>query len=123
MKASDFRIGNLINYKIVDNLDSRKEWFEVSEIDHDDLRVLVIKHKMNQDYQSIILTEEWLLKFGFKETKEDKKIKWFVKNRLEIVIGEVNFIVYDHLVLKHIKYIHQLQNLHFALTGKELKIK
>jgi hypothetical protein len=65
MEAKDLRIGNLVNYKIVDKLDSRKEWYEVSKIDIDDLRVLQVKDEMNQDYKPIPLTEEWLLKFGF----------------------------------------------------------
>ena len=70
----------------------------------------------------IKITEEWLLKFGFKETKEDKKLKWFSKDRLDIVLGEDNFIVFDHLVLKHLKCVHQLQNLYFSLTARELTV-
>lgn len=70
----------------------------------------------------IILTNEWLINFGFKETKENKKIKWFTKDRLDIVLGEENFIVFDHLVIKNIKYVHQLQNLYFAFTGSELTV-
>ena len=67
----------------------------------------------------IILTNEWLINFGFKETKEDKKIKWFTKDRLDIVLGEENFIVFDHLVIKNIKYVHQFQNLYFSLKQNE----
>ena len=70
----------------------------------------------------IILTNEWLINFGFKETKEDKKIKWFTKDRLDIVLGEENFIVFDHLVIKHIKYVHQFQNLYFSLKQNELTV-
>lgn len=70
----------------------------------------------------IILTNEWLINFGFKETKEDKKIKWFTKDRLDIVLGEENFIVFDHLVIKNIKYVHQFQNLYFSLKQNELTV-
>lgn len=73
-------------------------------------------------FKPIPLTEEWLLKFKFKQTNEDNDIKWFTKKRLDIVIGEVNFIVFDHLVLKHIKYVHQFQNLYFSIIGKELTL-
>ena len=40
MKATDFRIGNLVYYHIEDSMDERKEWDEVSPIDYDDLRCL-----------------------------------------------------------------------------------
>ena len=70
----------------------------------------------------IILTNKWLINFGFKETKEDKKLKWFTKDGLDIVLGEENFIVFDHLVLKHIKYVHQFQNLYFSLRQNELTV-
>ncbi|MCT4181808.1 hypothetical protein HZP54_17840, partial [Elizabethkingia anophelis] len=35
--------------------------------------------------------------------------------------GEVLYL--DSIRLEHIKYIHQLQNLHFALGGEELQIQ
>jgi hypothetical protein len=78
--------------------------------------------------EPIPLTEEWLLKFGF-EIKLDN-FNW------NAAIG-VNEIGDFKLSLRHtddfgwfyksrctpIKYVHQLQNLYFALTGEELTIK
>ena len=60
MNATELRIGNLVNYLIIDEVDKRKQWYEVSEIDYDDLRILNNKHEMNKDYQPIPLTEESL---------------------------------------------------------------
>ena len=132
MEAKDLRIGNLVNYKIVDKLDSRKEWYEVSRIDIDDLRVLLAKHEMNKDYQPIQLTEEWLLKFGFAFTFELRKkcylnlnyntFFWFFKNgRVDARINGVEFSE-NHKNKNRLIYVHQLQNLCFALTGKELTL-
>jgi hypothetical protein len=127
MKANDLRIGNLVNYLIIDEMDERKKWFEVSEIDYDDLRIIQNKHEINQDYQPIQLTEEWLLKFGFKQIKPNHY--WFrdwnslrfslIDNNLHCSIGddECGFLY------KMIKYVHELQNLYFALTNEELTIK
>lgn len=138
MKANDLRIGNLVNYLIIDEMDERKKWFEVSEIDYDDLRIIQNKHEVNQDYQPIQLTEEWFFKFGF-----------FVKNfDYAIFISECGLVwltlipqdeecsAYSVCVtqtdpdgddqtafLSDISYVHQLQNLYYALTNQELTIQ
>jgi hypothetical protein len=118
LSATDLRIGNLYYYRVVDHSDQRKEWFEVSKIDYDDLRVIAIKDEMNQDYQPIPLTEEWLLKFGFEVYEfNHKENQYGFKDRL-IVIRDGFFCDYGSSVI--IKHVHQLQNLYFALTGTEL---
>jgi hypothetical protein len=126
MKATELRIGNLVNYKIVDELDERKEWFEPCEIDAVDLQVI------DSDYQPIPLTEEWLLRLGF----EDKKTCFNLSKREELGHDFGDFAVskYDDTQMKvwrgdryiggcHIQHVHQLQNLYFALTGEELTPK
>jgi hypothetical protein len=126
MKATELRIGNLVNYKIVDELDERKEWFEPCEIDAVDLQVI------DSYYQPIPLTEEWLLRFGF----EDKKTCFNLSKREELGHDFGDFAVskYDDTQMKvwrgdrsiggcHIQHVHQLQNLYFALTGEELTPK
>jgi hypothetical protein len=141
MEAKDLRIGNLVNYKIVDKLDSRKEWYEVSKIDIDDLRVLQVKDEMNQDYEPIPLTEEWLLKFGFEKVIYESDETGY-NNDYELDIKGVGLISYsddfscalfgskesskDELGFlpnwDNCKHVHQFQNLYFALTGQELTL-
>ena len=83
-------------------------------------------------FKPISLTEEILLKCGFKITKNDEYPFKYVINkgmRDEIEIEDLNSTTC--FVLSHgrrfsvvkIKYLHQLQNLYFALTGKELEIE
>ncbi len=127
LKATEFRIGNLVNYLIIDELDKRKQWYEVSEIDHDDLYVLGIKDEMNQDYQPIQITEKWLLNFGFLIVETNKCVEAFREN-FRYSIQQVNnseqwFWCDGKNVITNLKYIHQLQNLYFAITGEELTIK
>lgn len=77
----------------------------------------------------IPLTEEWLLKFGFTKKIESDTLTVFW-------IGH-NKVTHDYLFeLKYhdgfpffyrngrhmIYYVHQLQNLYYALTGEELKL-
>jgi len=81
------------------------------------------------------LTEEWLLRFGFvKEVEYKKKINFSRFHLFQISASnpyndnenefKVNFYQSKQCVeLCRIKYVHQLQNLYFALTGEELTLK
>lgn len=74
----------------------------------------------------IPLSEEWLLKFGFNAQHIIKQWYSYVNDHIEIshyskdrcmVFVSASDVAFD------IKYVHQLQNLYFALTGKELTLK
>jgi len=93
--------------------------------------------KFNYQIKPIELNEDWLEKFGlikkylenpFEEggfdLKEDgsKWYYWVDKGVFNLEIqanGEIWFEIYSHY--KHIKYVHELQNLYFCLTGNELQ--
>jgi hypothetical protein len=87
----------------------------------------------------IPLTEEWLLKFGFEDIGLNMSCSnWLVKEQKGIWRQAIR-IAYNErseewsltlecvspptLSIATIKYVHQLQNLYFALTGKELIIE
>lgn len=117
MEAKELRIGNLIIYRIKDDLDERKDWFEISKIDASDLDVL--QAGLDYDYQPIPLTEEWLLKFGY--WKLDHKDAHFVIKGHTIWKCNNLFMCEKNGII--IKSVHQLQNLYFALINNELIIK
>ena len=75
-------------------------------------------------YHPIPLTEEWLDKFGFIHNGMwwDSSQEYFELDTFKdsYVMG-INSCEYNHGI--EIKHVHQLQNLYFALTGEELKIK
>lgn len=80
------------------------------------------------EIKPIPLTEEWLLKFGF--VQGEYKL-WLSIPQIKSEIhfdkfrGSLVCQIYSStgsLIPKDIKYIHQLQNLYFALTGEELEI-
>jgi hypothetical protein len=118
MKAIELRIGNWVftnktEYQI--ELSDFSDWYN----DHN-------SHQYGEFIHPIPLTKEWLLKFGFKAIDERGYSK-------EILIKDdrytFNFVIfktndgYDNDVCLYvIKYVHQLQNLYFALTGEELTI-
>jgi hypothetical protein len=79
------------------------------------------------DIEPIPLTEEWLLKLGFKRIK--KGIGWDKLSDGKLILVEVptnkgNIVAfnYDADKYNYLKYVHQLQNLYFALTGVELQL-
>jgi len=127
MEATQFRIGNLVSWK-----NSGKE-FEIT--------LQSLYEGANLDWKPIPITKEMLLRFGFEEVTD------YIGNFLLIIqknkgggIAEysvwVDFGIENEtnkisimlecqsewLMTKN-KYVHQLQNLYFALTQKELKYK
>ena len=117
MTANELRIGNLIRWKSTGNIE------RVLTIDVSKGRAEYINNVNISDCEPIPLTEEWLLKFGFKDHEyywKKKKVKavWAQRVISTGVRSGISIEKYDH-----IRYIHQLQNLYFALTGKELTLE
>lgn len=127
MKATQFRIGNLVCWR-----DSGKE-FEIT--------LQSLYEGANLDWKPLLITKERLLGFGFEEVEMDngdffltiQKNKGGLIGQYQIWVdlgieNETNettiYLVCENewLVTKN-KYIHQLQNLYFALMQKELKLR
>lgn len=124
MNNSELRIGNLITYE--------SDIVEVSGIS----RSGCIDYNKNgydyggwtsNEYQPIPLTEEWLVKFGLKETKDQDVLRVNYVNYHKGT-DTFNYCIayyfddqgYVDNIFKEVKYVHQLQNLYFALTNEEL---
>jgi hypothetical protein len=127
MKASDLRIGNLV--------DLGNRIAKVTEINH--LACVVVDLEETQDtiedyerVKGIILTEEWLVNLGFM-AYIDFGVKMGTYDKVPLC-GFTYSINTNKVMIMHkgnnnshwldieIKYVHQLQNLYFALTGEEL---
>lgn len=74
------------------------------------------------DFYGLEITEERLLKFGF-ERMEKFPLKYVNKIKDDSLTDFEPVIVIGDMWLKNLKYVHQLQNLYFALTQTELIIK
>jgi len=103
MKANELRIGNWVNEPMSVDFKIRQE--NLCDFANG---YLILK--------PIPLTEKWLGRFCLDNNKtivvgyngDD-----FLKNRMTVRILGSAYI--------HIQYVHQLQNLYFALTGEELQ--
>jgi len=85
------------------------------------------------DLEGILLSSDWLLKLGFNNG--------YNKGYLGINVNNTDFVITEPKMMgewqndyawqykctwekfTEIKFVHELQNLFFALTGKELEIK
>lgn len=79
------------------------------------------------DIEPIPITEEWLLKLGFeKDGYNVDKTFYFEKDVIRINNYEGYFLDNPNEIVGKrlfIKYVHQLQNLYFALTQNELELQ
>ena len=75
-------------------------------------------------FKPIPLTEEWLLKFGFFKYNNAYVLEKPSENIMNFKFSIWNDFTYNSSEFPvELKYVHQLQNLHFALTGTHLILK
>lgn len=121
MKAEELRIGNKV-YRVFDSISDPNDTEVVSLGSINSItNTFVCKDDCIgslDELQHIPLTEEILLKCGFVKCKMSNV---FYLGDFEILLP--TYFKYKDAHLIKIKYLHQLQNLYFALTGKELKIE
>ena len=121
LKASDLRIGNFIKVisstKTFDSFITQAKGYDIVRIEE--------KSFNHWNYEPVILDEGWLLKLGFSEIGGCNE-KNFTNGDYNIFInsiGEVNFLFFrEGDWYQKLSYVHQLQNLYFALTGSELTV-
>ena len=132
MKASELRIGNWIEVKCIAE-ECGGDDFDPQQCN---LQNIISISEGTEDFlfRPIPLTEEWLIKCKGWTKEEDLYIrKLDVINdalRLDYINGDGElcweYYVYNisgqRVGCAYIKYVHELQNLYFALNGEELEI-
>lgn len=118
MKASELRIGNWVEY----NMPYPTPHWQVIEINY------INGDYVESDHRGIPLTEDWLVKLGFDKVVDGNGIMELSIQQFDLRwtkdhgfrLGDMSDHCYEEWNFNHIKYIHQLQNVFFALTGEEL---
>ena len=127
MRVNELRLGNYVDF---DGLSFTIKCISNNFIEADRGRGKV-RFSIN-DLKPIPITEQWLLRLGFEKEKEQDKLLatyFYHKNnisRVEFSDKHGNLYWHDNyssIYHKEIKYVHQLQNIYFALIGEELEIK
>mgnify|MGYP003650274405 CR=1 FL=1 len=121
MEAKELRISNYVNFDFHKDSGGTKG----IEVFISDLEIILQSNFKSKYYTPIPLTEEWLVRFGFERTSYGRKFKGFhlgASSRVlatDVLSGFSWEQVVDEKYLR-ILYVHQLQNLYFALTNEEL---
>ena len=135
MEINQLRIGNWVKPKYSSGIESN----EGTVFCINGYLVSVSTNKNLYDIHlidPIKLTDEWFLKFGF-DLIDDQYYSKHTQcgigglgitkkdyRPLVLVVDERQYDgVYRQVIGKQIEYVHELQNLYFALTGEELKIE
>lgn len=112
----ELRLGNLTK-------DSRGKILTVLELLESYARVYTIRKEWwsstsYDDLEPIELNEDWLFKLGYECNKNEYSISGHDRfNVFQSVKGPYIFCD-DKIAIKYVKYVHELQNIFFALTGK-----
>lgn len=117
IKNYEIRVGNLLEWN--------KKPFKVCAIFRN-VTENELWAKDNNELHPIPLTEEILLKCGFRRENYISKKAWNISfgfyNIWGIIGDKFTLYLNGDETETEIKYLHQLQNLYFALTGTELEI-
>lgn len=134
MEVKELRLRNWIGFGRKENGD-----FLIGQVEglHGDLMGGTVNIKnhdqtfLAQQLFPIPLTEEWLLKFGFEDVtgvyytlhiSPDFKLLLIPADGFYPQLNKADENGWQSVSLNKIEFVHQLQNLYFALTGEELLI-
>lgn len=129
MDCKELRIGNYIRQVKTHNgfewdkirtvaAINKEGYLSVNVLEPNERGVTLSKLKIDK-FSPIPLTEEWLVKFGFKKLptyNQYQKGECFIN----IDYNKKMLFIYNGANKSELHYVHQLQNLYFALTGTEL---
>jgi len=125
MKANELRVNNWVNVTDKD--------YQITQILERGINCGIVG-AMYDIVKPIPLTEEWLERFGFEDLSKERYSNYYKNNGkvwiLNVTIGTENWwcgspsdINGKSKHLRNVEFVHQLQNLYFALTGQELELK
>lgn len=130
VKANELRIGNWVNIGYDCNV-VRIDEFGATLNTYNGVKDLLYFHQT--DIRPIHLTKVWLEKLGFVNNGlEFSNCNIYEKGDYRLLINKDHsgIVSFTHRQISppstqmvEVLYVHQLQNLYFALTGEELTIK
>ena len=122
--ANELRIGNWVLWNGPDHVENAK----ISAISNEEVAFKCGDYGLINEIQPIPLTPEILEKCGLKNGNSELDRNVFYSTNKHLAQFSVNisgsFGIYVGVFIAlrsvHLEYLHQLQNIYFALTGEEL---
>jgi len=135
MKAAQLRLGNLVKYG--ENIVPIKSIHTESVLKNEVTVNVELNEKIRNlcvyiyEIEPIPLTEDWLVKLGFRKNQNSEKYFLPIQNikceiHAERFRGVIVLEIHNHvmpIIPETESSVHGLQNLYFALTGKEINYK
>ena len=119
LKCTDLRIGNLVysketnRFQKITGLTDENPFIDAVTFDYTNY----------DEIEAIPITEEMLFNFGYGKKHDiyykKNSLLRFIGNEVFYCRGEIDDAEFQEYITS-VKYVHQLQNLYFALTGREL---
>ena len=121
IQANELRIGNWITYKYEPIQVTMIGQYGIQSKDKDSVTNAKF---VTPDLKPIPLTAEILEQCGFKNTILGGEYVYNERGIMKIYINSIGLVSYKigDIIFTTIHYLHQLQNLYFALTGEELQV-
>ena len=121
LKASDLRIGNLVYSKETNQLQKITGLTDENPF----IDAITFDYTNYDEIEAIPLTEEILFDFGYGKKNDiyykNNSLLRFIGNEVFYSRGEIDDAEFQEYITS-VKYVHELQNLHFALTQRELTV-
>nr|WP_068892372.1 hypothetical protein [Pedobacter panaciterrae] len=122
MDAHELRIGNIVGLK-------DGSWFVVTE---DHFKTLEFWESFHGSYQGVPINEYWASSLGLQvklssfityiEDNQGQSNEFNLLNSVDENDREIWIVQYNEHTLKRVEYVHQIQNLFFAIGDYELTL-
>lgn len=122
MDAHELRIGNIVGHK-------DGSWFVVTE---DQFKTPKFWESFHGSYQGVPINEYWASSLGLQvklssfityvEDGQGQSNEFTLLNSVDENNREIWIVQYNEHTLKRVQYVHQIQNLFFAISDYELTL-
>jgi len=122
MDAHELRIGNIVGHK-------DGSWFVVTE---DQFKTPSFWESFYGSYQGVPINEYWASSLGLQvklssfityvEDSQGNNNEFTLLNSVDEDNSEIWIVQYNEHSLKRVQYVHQIQNLFFAISDYELTL-
>ena len=117
MKITDLRLGNILSFVLPENI------CVVDSVCDELIGSYPLGRQSDfnaergiESFRPVLINSEWLLKLGFVESSHNGSFEIRINLMGD---GYACFNCFGYF-LREVKYVHELQNLYFALTDEEL---